>query len=83
MTYTARFEALQRRSGQEMITASHCRNWRFSREAKELVDSARRLASRAYYSNDYVSQEKATLQMFQKAVGGNSSSNVPRGGAKP
>ena len=50
--------------------------------AKELADSAQRLASRAYYSNDYASQEKAALHMFQKAVGRNSSSNVLRGGAK-
>ena len=37
--------------------------------AKELADSARRLASRAYHSNDYASQEKAALHAFQTAVG--------------
>ena len=37
--------------------------------AKELADSARRLASRADYSNDYASQEKAVLHAFQAAVG--------------
>ena len=36
---------------------------------KELADSARRLASRAYHSNDYASQEKAALHAFQTAVG--------------
>ena len=36
---------------------------------KELADSARRLASRAYHSNDYASQEKAVLHAFQTAVG--------------
>ena len=37
--------------------------------AKELADSARRLASRAYHSNDYASQEKAALHAIQTAVG--------------
>ena len=32
--------------------------------AKELANSARQLASRAYYSNDYDSQEKAVLHTF-------------------
>ena len=38
-------------------------------EHQELADSARRLASRAYHSNDYASQEKASLHAFQTAVG--------------
>ena len=40
-----------------------------NQSAKELADSARRLASRAYHSNDYASQEKAALHAFQTAVG--------------
>ena len=32
-----------------------------NQSAKELADSPRRLASRAYHSNDYASQEKAAL----------------------
>ena len=41
-----------------------------NQSAKELADCARRLASRAYHSNDYASQEKAALHAFQTAVGG-------------
>ena len=37
--------------------------------AQELADSARRLASPAYHSNNYPSQEKAALHAFQMAVG--------------
>ena len=40
-----------------------------NQSAKELADRARRLASQAYYSNDYTSQEKAALHAFQVAVG--------------
>ena len=40
-----------------------------NQSAKELADSAMRLASRAYHSNDYASQEKAALHAFQAAVG--------------
>ena len=40
-----------------------------NQSAKELADSERRLASRAYHSNDYASQEKAALHAFQTAVG--------------
>ena len=40
-----------------------------NQSAKELADSARRLASWAYHSNDYTSQEKAALHAFQTAVG--------------
>ena len=36
-----------------------------NQSAKELADSARRLASQAYHSNDYASQEKAALHAFQ------------------
>ena len=36
-----------------------------NQSAKELADSARRLASRAYHSNDYASQEKTALHAFQ------------------
>ena len=35
-----------------------------NQSAKELADRARRLASRAYHSNDYASQEKAALHAF-------------------
>ena len=40
-----------------------------NQSAKELADSVRQLASRAYHSNDYASQEKAALHAFQTAVG--------------
>ena len=40
-----------------------------NQSAKGLADSARWLASRAYYTNDYASQEKAALHAFQTAVG--------------
>ena len=40
-----------------------------NQSAKELADSARHLASRAYHSKDYASQEKAALHAFQTAVG--------------
>ena len=39
-----------------------------NQSAKELADSARWLASRACYFNDYASQEKAALHAFQAAV---------------
>ena len=64
MAYATRVEALRRRFGQETDT-SRGKN----QSAKELADSARRLASRAYHSNDYASQEKAALHAFQTAVG--------------
>ena len=32
------------------------------------VDSARHLARRAYYTNDYVSQDKVALHAFQAAL---------------
>ena len=37
--------------------------------AKELADSARRLASHAYYLKDYAIQEKPVLHAFQTGVG--------------
>ena len=40
-----------------------------NQSAKELAYSVRRLASRAYHSNDYPGQEKAALHAFQTAVG--------------
>ena len=58
MTYQARVKALRHRFGQEtdMSIALHelagLRRGK-NQSAKELADSARRLASRAYYSNDY------------------------------
>ena len=74
MTYAVRVEALRRRFGQEMDTSIAMQElagltWGKKQSAKELADSARRLASQAYYSNDYASQEKAALHPFQAAVG--------------
>ena len=75
MAYATRVEAPRRRFGQETDTsialqelAGHRRGK--NQSAKELADSARRLASRAYHSNDYASQEKAALHAFQTAVAG-------------
>ena len=73
MTYQARVEALRRRFGQETDTSIALQELGGLRRgknqsAKELADSTRRLASRAYYSNDYASQEKAALHAFQAAV---------------
>ena len=72
--YATRVEALRRRFGQETDTSIALQELAGLRRgknqsAKELADSARRLASRAYHSNDYASQEKAALQAFQTAVG--------------
>ena len=70
-----RVEGLPRRFGQETDTSiTLCNELAGLRRgknqsAKELADSARRLASRAYHSNDYASQEKAALHVFQTAVG--------------
>ena len=36
--------------------------------AKDLADLARRLAGRAYQSNDHVSQEKAALYAFHTTI---------------
>ena len=60
MAYATRVEALQRRFGQETDTSIALQELAGLRRgknqsAKELADSARRLASRAYHSNDYAS----------------------------
>ena len=73
MAYATRVEALLHRFGQETDTSialqelARLRRGK-NQSAKELADSARRLASRAHHSNDYASQEKA-LHAFQTAVG--------------
>ena len=69
MAYASRVEALRRRFGQETDTSIALQELAGLRRGKELADSARRLASRAYPSNDYASQEKAALHAFQMAVG--------------
>ena len=74
MAYATRVEALRGRFGQEMDTSIALQELAGLRRgknqsAKELADSARRLASRAYHSNDYASQEKGALHAFQTAVG--------------
>ena len=74
MAYATRVEALRRRFGQETDTNIALQELAGLRRgknqsAKELADSAKRLASRAYHSNDYASQEKAALHAFQTAVG--------------
>ena len=74
MAYATRVEALRRRFGQEKDTSIALQELAGLRigknqSAKELADSARRQASRAYHSNDYASQEKAALHSFQTAVG--------------
>ena len=74
MAYATRVGALRRRFGQETDTSIALQELAGLRRgknqsAKELADSARRLASRAYHSNDYASQEKAALHAFQTAVG--------------
>ena len=61
MAYATRVEALRRRYGQETDTSIALQELAGLRReknqsAKELADSARRLASRAYYSNDYLCQ---------------------------
>ena len=61
MAYDTRVEALRRRFGQETDTSIALQELTGPRKgknqsAKELADSARRLASRAYYSNDFASQ---------------------------
>ena len=73
MAYATRVEALRSRFGQETDTSIALQELAGLRRgknqsAKELADSARRLASRAYHSNDYASQEKAALHAFQTAV---------------
>ena len=74
MAYATRVEALRRRFGQETDNSIALQGLAGLRRgknqsAKELADSARRLASRAYHSNNYASQEKVALHAFQTAVG--------------
>ena len=74
MACATRVEALRRRFGQEMDTSIALQELAGLRRgknqsAKELADSARRLASRAYHSNNCASQEKPALHAFQTAVG--------------
>ena len=69
MVYATRLEALHRRMGQETGTSIALQELAGLRRGKnqsaeELADSARHLASRAYHSNDYPSQEKAALHAF-------------------
>ena len=68
--YATRVEALRRRFGQETDTTIALQELaRLRRGKNQSADSTRRLASRAYHSNDYASQEKAALHAFQTAVG--------------
>ena len=74
MAYATRVEALRRRFGQETDTNIALQELvglrrEKNQSAKELADFTRRLASRAYHSNDYASQEKAAHYAFQMAVG--------------
>ena len=73
MAYGTRVEAHRRWFGQETDTSIALQELAGLRRGKnqsaKLADSARRLASRAYHSNDYASQEKAALHAFQTAVG--------------
>ena len=74
MVYATRVEALRYWFRQETDTSIALQELAGLRRgknqlAKELADSARRLASRAYHSNDYASQEKALLHAFQTAMG--------------
>ena len=69
MAYATRVEALRRRFGQKTHTSIALQELaglrrRKNQSAKELADSARRL-----HSNEYASQEKAALHAFQTAVG--------------
>ena len=74
LSFQDRVEALRRRFGHENDTSNALQELAALRRvknqtAKELADNARRLACRAYYSNDYASKEKAALHAFQAAVG--------------
>ena len=74
MVYASRVEALRLWFGQETDTSIALQELAGLRRgknqsAKELDDSARCLASRAYHSDNYASQEKAALHAFQTAVG--------------
>ena len=62
MVYATRVEVLRRRFRQETDTSIALQELaglrrRKNQSAKELADSARRLASRAYHWNDYASQK--------------------------
>ena len=70
MAYATRVEAVRRWFGQETDTSIALQELAGLRRgknqlAKELADSARRLGSGAYHSNNYGSQEKAALHAFQ------------------
>ena len=74
MVYATRVETLRCRFGQETDTSIALQELAGLRRgknklAKELADNASRLASWAYHSKDYASQEKAALHAFQTAVG--------------
>ena len=87
MVYATRVEALRCRFGQETDTSIALQELAGLRRgknqsAKELADSARRLASRAYHLNDYAGQEKAALHAvgedLQKRPSGLSSRRRPK-----
>ena len=74
MTYAARIEALWRCFGQETDTSITLQELaglkqEMNQSANELADSARLLASLAYYTNDFASQEKAAVHAFQTVIG--------------
>ena len=71
MVYATRVEALLRRFGQETDTSIALQELAGLRggknqSAKELADSARRLASRAYHLNDYASQKKRRYTLSKR-----------------
>ena len=87
MAYSARVEAFWRRFGQETdmsIALQELAGLRRGKNqsAKELAESTRRLASRAYHSNDYTSQEKAALHAFHTAVGKDLQLKCPKQGCR-
>ena len=74
MMYQARVEALRCWFGQETDTSIALPELASLRRgknqfAKEFADSAKRLASRAYYSNDYTARKKARSMSSRPAVG--------------
>ena len=73
MAYQSRVEALRRCFGQETDMGNALQELASLKRgkiqnAKDLVDSARRLASQAHYLNPYASHKEA-LHAFQSAVG--------------
>ena len=73
MAYQPRVEALRRCFGQETDMGNALKELASLKQgknhnAKDLVDSARRLASQAHYLNHYASHKEA-LHAFQSAVG--------------